>query len=336
MSVAMAGHMGLKQETSFGTEATVDVFGEISNLDLSSDNALHIPRLIGGIRGNKRILPASLTASGSFNYLLFPEDLTGWIFKGIFGQVTTTDLGGGAYQHVFTPIDSGSLPSFTIQKDSEAGVFNYLGCVFDGFTMGITPDEIMEMSVNLQAQTVKEGAIQTPSYTTLDPFLPFHASVTLNSVANTSFENLEINITNALEPVMTLNNQRYVGKIVAHQFDCSGTFSLEFDDMDIMRLIWGHAAATAPRDYVNVVDLTYNIVMSDAYDATYGKIGSSSYNYRCQFDFHEIVLRGGEPNLTGADDRIMQDVDFVTKYSTTNSAMMTVTLVNGQSGYPDP
>jgi len=336
MSIAMAGHMGLKQETSFGTEATVDVFGEVSNVNLSSDNALHIPRLIGGIRGNKRILPANITAGGNFNYLLFPQDLTGWIMKGIFGQVTTTDLGNGAYQHVFTPIVTAALPSFTIQKDSEAGVFNYLGCVMGGFSMGITPDAIMEMAVEVTAQTVKEATIQTPSYGTLDPFLPFHAAVTLNSASNVDFEDLTIDITNALEPVMTLNNQRYVGKIVAKQFDCSGNFSLEFGNMDIMRLIWGDAAATAPRDYVKVLDLTYNLVMEDAYDATYGIIGTSAYHYRCQFDFHEVVLRGGEPDLTGADDRIKQDVEFVTRYSTADTAMMTVTLVNGESGYPDP
>lgn len=336
MSIAMSGHLGLKQETAFGVAAVPNVFGEISSESLAMDYGLHIPRMIGGIRGNKRVLPATLKGSGGFTYLLTPEDLIGWILKGAFGSVTTTNLGLGAYQHVFKPQSGSILPSFTTQVDAEAGCFNFLGSCFSGFSISMTPEDLIEMSIDMIPQTIVEAVAATPTYTTLDPFTPQMITVTLNGASNTDIESLEINATNELEGVFTLNGQRYIGKNVAHQFDCGGRFEMEFGDMTMLRRIWGNSLATRPWDALTAGSLTIAIEMAENDDATYGIIGTSAYHYKVQFDFHSIYFRGGQPNLTAPDDRIMQDIEFVTKYDTTNTAMMTVTLTNGQASYPDP
>ena len=334
MSVGMLGHLGIKQETSFGTEATPPtVFGEIKNESIAMDNNLLIPRYVGGIRGNKRILPGPLTAGGSFAFDLTPEDLMGWVLKGVFGQVTSTLIDTGIYSHVFTPIASSTLPSFTVQVDAEAGCQNWIGTNFSGFGLSLTPNALIECALNVISQRPKEAVAATPSYTSLDPFTPYQITITLNGSEDINFEDLSLDITNEYEAVATLNNQRYASKNVAKQFDCSGTFVQEFGDMDMRRRMWGASDATEPELCLDSGSLKIEIEQT----CSNGEIVvDSGVYYKLTLDFHEIYFNSAPANISGADDRIMQNVAFSTKYNAAVAAMMTVTLLNSQSGYPDP
>ena len=333
MSVAMSGHLGLKKETAYGVEVTPDVFGEISKENLNVDNGLFLPRMIGGERGNKRVLAGPLTGGGGLSYIITPEDLMGHTLMGTFGSLVTTDLGNGAYLHTFKVLDSTAIPSYTVQKDAEGGCFNFPGTVFGGFSLGVSPDELMTMDIDMLPQRVLEATPATPSYTAMDPFTPFQCAVEFNSVSYPNMENVNIDVTNSVELVRTLNNQRYPGKAVATKFDCSGSFSLEFDDMVMLRRMWGNALATAPSDSLSSNSLKLTFTMSSDDDATYGIIGTSAYKYMLEFEFHSIYLQGSLPNLDDPDKRIMLNVDFVTKHDSVADTMMTVRLRNSEATY---
>ena len=78
MSIAMTGHLGIKQEASFGVEATPPtVFGEFKSESMAMDNNLIMPDYIGGTVGRKRILPGPISNEGDLVFDLMPEDLMG-------------------------------------------------------------------------------------------------------------------------------------------------------------------------------------------------------------------------------------------------------------------
>lgn len=331
MSVGMLGHLGLKQEAAYGVEATPPtVFGEFKSESANFDNQLIIPRYVGGVRGNKRILPGPFTNDGSFDLDLTPEDLIGWLLKGLFGQVATTALGGGAYSHVFSELQSSTLPSYTMQIERVAGCFNYTGMRIASMDVGVKPNDLLGASFNWSAQNVKESVAANPAYTILDPFSAYDVGVVLNGVSNVDFEDLKFTISNESEDVYTLNTERFKGKNVAKRFDTNGSFGLEFGDMNLVRRIWGNSLSTEPENCLTSGTLTLNII------STCQKIAASGVFYSLAFTWHELYFAKGQPQISGPDDRIMQSISWETKHNAVQNKMITCTLVNSQSGYPNP
>jgi len=331
MSVGALGSFGLKQETTYGTEATPPtVFHEIKSESIASDNNLIIPRYIGGVKGNKRVLPGPYTAEGSFELDATPEGAMGWILKGMCGSAVSSEVVAGVYSHIFTPGQSNDMPSFTIQVDAEAGCRNWLGCQFSSLDITMSPDELIAMAVGVIAQYDKEAIAATPTYSTLDPFTAYDVAVTLNGVSNSTLENLVLNFTNDVEGVKTLNNQRWIGRTSAKNLNVAGTFSLEFNDMDMLRRFWGSSVATQPLKCFD--DLTLQIDIT----STCQQIGSTGHYYTLSIAIPSFYIATGAPNLTGADDRIMQEIAFVTKHDAVTGKSISFTLKNAQASYPDP
>jgi hypothetical protein len=331
MSGAALGHFGLKQETTYGVEATPPtVFHEIKSESIAADNNLIIPRYIGGVKGNKRVLPGSYTAEGSFELDATPEDAMGWILKGMCGSAVSTLVTTGVYSHLFTPGQSNDLPSFTIQVDAEAGCRNWRGCQFSSLDITMSPDELIAMVVGVIAQYDNEATAATPTYSTLDPFTAYDVAVTLNGVANTAMENLKLTFSNDVEGIKTLNNQRWIGRTTAKNLNVAGSFSMEFNDMDMLRRFWGSSVATQPLKCLDDSVLQIDIVSSCQ------QIGSTGHYYTLSIAIPSFYIATGAPNLTGADDRVMQEIAFVTKHDSVTGKSISFTLKNTQSGYPDP
>jgi len=328
MSVGLLGHVGLKEETTFGMKATPpDAYGEIKSESLSMNNGLIIPRYVGGIRSNKRIMLGALTVDGSINYDFTPEDIFPWLLKGMFGTVNTSSLGLGAYEHVFTVKEDSNLPSFTVEVDAEASAAVFLGSKISKMGLSINPyNGLLEGSFDLISQTMEAITATSPTYADIDPFLAYQMAITLNGVSNVDFESLSLNFTNEMEGVKTLNTQRYIGKVVAKKFDCSGSFTLEYDNDDIRKRLWGSSVATAPLKEMDPGSLVVEVTH-------YDDISTSAVKYYLKIEFFNIYFATAPANIKGADDRIMQDVAFNTKYSASDAAMVEVTLRNGVSTY---
>jgi len=333
MSVGAIGTIGLKQETTFGTEATPpDVFEEARAEKLTFDFNYITKRYIGGVRDTLRVLPGALSGKGPVDIDLIPEKTLGWFLKGIFGKVSTSTLVPGVYQHVFEVLQSSKLPSFTMQAGLGAGTYNFLGCNMESFSVGIKPNNTLESSVGLIAQNIKKTTPITPSYTTLNPWMAQEIDISLAGNPIPYMESLDLNFNNTYEPVFALNNKRYALKHVAKQFMCDGKFNLEFDNTDILERIFGTVGATEPQQCIDPTTLSVAITKL----CPEGEIVvGSGYYYSLTFDYYEVYLHGF-PTNTGPDNRIMYDVNFFTKYDRGQAASVKVTLVNGQSGFPNP
>jgi hypothetical protein len=332
MSIGALGHLGVKQETAFGVEATPPtVFHEIRSESISADNNLITPRYVGGIRGNKRVLPGPFSGEGNIEFDMTPEDCFPLFLKGLLGTVVTTPGVTGVYSHKFTPLQSASLPSWTVQVDAEAGCQNWLGVTFSSLGFTLSPDALIECSLGVVAQTTKEATAAVPTYTTLDPFTAYDVAVSFNGVPDVTFENLKIEISNDNEGVRTLNNQRYISRSVAKNLTVSGSFSLEFSNMDKFRLFWGSAVATAPQKCI-----TDSALQIDITSTCQEIVPASGVYYSLSIVIPSIYFSTGAPNITGPDDRVMMDMAFVTKHDAVAGNSISFTLVNSQVGYPDP
>jgi hypothetical protein len=334
MSIAMLGHLGLAQETSAGVEQDPPIaFGEIASESIALESALLKPRRIGGIRGTRRVLPGPISGGGAFTFDATPEDLMGWVLKGILGAPVTTILAPGIYQHVFTPQSGFELPSFTVQVNAEAGTWNWLGSRFSSLEMSIAPDDLISTVVNLFAVTQKEATPAVPSFSGFDPWTAYDVYVDLNGVQNDAIENLSLTIDNGMEIVKTLNNQRYARRISSTTFASSGSFNLEFNEMDLLRRFWGNASATEPQNCIEANDLELSIVKS----CPEGEIVPGSGVYQTLIiTYPRIYYSSVTTNLESADSRIMQAVAFESAYSDSDGYELKITLINSESGYPNP
>ncbi len=330
MSIALSGLLSLKQETAYGVEATPDVAAEIRSESISEDNNLITPQYISGKVGDTRVLAGPLSAGGGIELDMFPEGIFPWLLKGVFGQVTTTSPAAGVYQHVFTPRTGLSLPSFTTQVNALGGTTNWLGCRFGNFGVSISPAEMLSVTADIVAQYGKEGTSVYPTVSALDPFVATDAEVEWNDILNVDFENINFSLNNGLISVPTLNHARWAGKASATTFRAEGSFNLEFDNMAMVRQMWGADAATLPQACIEPQKLTIDVTSGCQ------EIGSTGYFYRTIWEFPEVFLKFAKRNLTGANDRVMVAVEWIARVSNSLGYAVKATVVNSVSGYPDP
>ena len=330
MSIALSGRVCLKQETAYGVEATPDVTAEIRSESISEDINLITPQYIAGQVGDTRVLAGPLSAGGGLELDMFPEGIFPWLLKGVFGQVTTTVLAAGVYQHVFTPRAGLALPSFTTQVNALGGTTNWLGCRFGNFGVSISPAEMLSVNVDVVAQYGKEASPVYPALSALDPFLATDANVEWNDVYEPDFENIAFSLNNGLISVPTLNGQRWAGKASATTFRAEGSFDLEFDEMSMVRQMWGADAATLPQACLESQKLVIDVTSGCQ------QIGATGYYYRTIWEFPEVFLKFARRNLTGANDRVMVAVEWIARVSNSLGYAVKATVVNATSGYPDP
>jgi len=247
MSAGYLGHMGLKEETAFGAEAAPpEVFGEFFNESIVMDNRLIRPATVNGSRFRKWVFPGPVSGRGGISTALAAEGIVPRLLKGLFGSVSTEELDTGVYEHTFVPVQSSSLPSFTVQLDQEGGCQNWIGSTVAGATMSVAPGDILGFSVDLLAQRPKRAEPSAPAYPGIKPWIAFEAVFTLNGVENVNFEDFTLSFANSVEPVWTLNGQRHATRHVAKGFELEGSIAVEFDSDEQRRRMWGSAGAAGP------------------------------------------------------------------------------------------
>lgn len=328
MSVGLNGFLGIKQESAFGTQGTpATVYEDIISETIKSDNAILTPKTCNGQRALKRVLPGPYKANGDINLLANPEGVLPWLLKGLFGQVSTSDLGGGAYSHVFAPLNNSALPSFTIHVDRLAGAIDFVGSSVSSIEWTGNVDEEVKIAASVMTQKPIRVSKQVATINDLDPLVWADCTVTLNSVADTNIENLSIKISNDIEQVSTHNGTRFVKRNVAKDFSVEGSCQMEFNDEVQLQRFWGAASCTSPQRAVltNVLQFKY---------VSLTQIGSSGQYYTMQWDVPMAIWTAGEATLTGPNDRLMQDLTFVAK--TNGTYPVQFTLINSQASYPNP
>lgn len=326
MSIGMWGHLMLAEESSYGAEATPTATGEILSEDLTMANNLIRPDYVNNVGEKFRTLLGNLDVGGQISFDLTPEGIMGWVLKAMFGEVSTSTVDTGVYDHVYTP--STISPSYTIEIDRQASVMRFLGCKASSMDISIAQGELLTCNVDWISQQPKIVASgETPNFSTLDPFTAYDVEVTLNGTSYTIMESLNLTINREAEGKRTLNNQRYISGITQKMFDSSGSFTLEYDDDEQFQRALGNSSATTPQKTQTANTLTITITSQE--------VITGSYKYTLTIEFPEVYYESADAPISGPNDRMIQTVNFFPQYSQSDGYGVQVTLRNSEASYPD-
>ncbi len=121
MTAAEGSYLGFAKQVSAGTPIVADAsFTYLLFQDGGlSPNNVYLPTEpeVGGGAFQRNVLKAGVYSAGRLTFIPRPASL-GFMLHGLLGCVTTTDLTGGAYSHVFAPldVDQFSAPYFTARQ----------------------------------------------------------------------------------------------------------------------------------------------------------------------------------------------------------------------------
>jgi len=330
MTIGMLGHLGLKQESEYGAEATPPVvFGDISSESFRMDNGALRPATANGTRFARRTYPGAVTASGGMTLDMKPEGITPWLLKGLFGRVESALVEDGVYEHKFAPAQTPDLPSFTVQVGhGEGGCANWLGCAVDSATISISPGETLEMDARMTAQRPVAATPAEPFYASAGAWVAADVEFVFNGVGRLDFEDFRLEISNNVESALTLNGERWASGQFARGFEAAGTASFALrSDADTRRL-WGGADAATPSKSLAPGSLSISIVHRDSI--------TGERKYSLMIELPEIYYTAAAANISPAGERISQTVAFVASPDPATGKMIEATLRNGEPGYPDP
>lgn len=191
----------LAKETIFGTApASADSIIKITNIDSNLKQETKKSESKVGSRFSPGSYNVAQLGEITIDGEIYP-DTVGYILKQIANNETVSVSGGG-YKHTFTPTDTETATSWTIQEDL-AGLekYNYLGSVFDELNIDIKTKDFLKFSLkgNFQDKEIVDPYGEyTGTYSTLKLFVPETVSVKLDGSATTYTKNISLNIKNGL------------------------------------------------------------------------------------------------------------------------------------------
>lgn len=172
MTTQQDASIGIKQETTYGTVATVDTWPEY--LEETFDDA---PEVISGkglrvgrvMQYAKRRRAGKQAANGDLTLEVFTKGL-GKFFLAALGAGSSTVISGSSYQQLFWPTTADFLNSYTIQKGlpklgGAASPQTYAGMVCSGFELDLSNsgEPTVKFSFVGRSMDTTTGYV-TPSY----------------------------------------------------------------------------------------------------------------------------------------------------------------------------
>jgi hypothetical protein len=236
----MAGQVGWKSETVWGTPVTPDLFVPALSSSLEIDEGYLRP---AGIRAGRRTRsPGQLGArkvSGTVE-LELPNKTIAVLFKHLFGAVATT--GAGPYTHTYTP-----GPTLTKSLTLQTGVEDASGTVRPFTAAGVKPGawelkcavgEFAQVSFDWTAKDVVTAtALATASYTSgLAPFTFVQGSITVNGSAVASANSVTLSFTKNLRDDRFVLGSRFIREQLEDDWDITSEISADFDDLTLFAL----------------------------------------------------------------------------------------------------
>jgi hypothetical protein len=174
MSIQLDASIGLGKETTWGSAVVTDRFFEFVDESIEWK-----PTFLqgAGLRVGSRVQRSSRRklgkqeAGGDINIEAVTKGI-GRILEAVFGNSTSTQIAAGpAYQQVHTPLTSGLLPSYTIQKGSPPigggapSALTFSGAVCSAIELSAATGDIVKLKSTWSAKDVSTvPAYAAPSY----------------------------------------------------------------------------------------------------------------------------------------------------------------------------
>ncbi len=327
MSFGYLGHLGIKEEAVFGYEGDDEfVYEELVSETIMMENSYLNNEVTDGLRSRKGALLGRVSAGGAIEMQLKPEGAIPWILKGLQGSVDSHIQSEGIYEHVFTPMQTQYLPSYSLLITQNQSSQLWLGCTFSGATLSIANDDYVGLGLRVISQRPMESSfLSPPFFRNISPCTANSVTFMLNGETNAKIEKFSMDIENNVLPIHTLNGRRYCRKHSAGKYAIEGRITLEYETESEMERLWGYPTASYPTETVAPGSLSFTI--DNPYEISEGGC------CRFTFDLPEIYYRSAQANITNAGDRILQTVSFFATYNRFAEKTMDIVLRNSESGY---
>jgi hypothetical protein len=320
MPYGTLSHVGLAKETAFGTPVAATDYVRFASESFDETIEQIKSDILNGVVDEAPYYEGLHTIKGDLEFDVYPN-VVGNFLRSALGAPTTTTLGTGVYQHVFTPAQANfssncALPPYTFEVNRDLGqAFQYTGTVVDELTFNFGTDKkIMTAQASIIAKALALITKTTPSFDVQDPFTWNQAAITFNGSTNANFSTLEFGVKNSLDGISTLDSSRTINRILRKDkrtFPIK--FTLELQDMTEYNLFKAQN------------EIALSIVLT-------GGVISGANNYKIQVDVPKFHFNTFPIVVKGAGV-ITAQVDGWAEYDPTSLYGMKVTLVNSKASY---
>ena len=310
MSLGLKGHIGLGEETTWGTGVAPGTF-----LPGTEDVNLEIARLrIEDPHASRWALPSDkgrVSVRGGTRGHPVYTDAFGKVLKAFFGAPTTT--GTGPYTHVFAPPSSGvsgtqALPGISVQVTKGDKTIRYVGGQLNQLTLNAPVDNYLTADLDWIFKSYDSTATAaTPTLPTDSIYAFRHLAVQRNAAAFNLVESATFTFTHNLEVETLQDGTDEIAATFLGAFGLQIQLTIAFRDTSL-----------------------YNDFLSDAtgaYTFTWTN-GSNSL----KIDVPKAVIASYSNPLQGAG-RLVATVTLNAEYDSTTGKMVDVTLVNNTATY---
>ena len=224
------------------------------------------------------------------------------------------------YTHAFSVGQSAQHPALTLFLDDPNQDYKYPLAVLDSLEIDATVGQFARFAASFRSK-IGETATLSPSYAAENSFLPQHITLKyaddeddLGSGTAVNVRSVKLAINKNVEDDRKLGSIDQVD-ILNRQFSVEGTIELVFDANTFKTFMLADTAKAVRLQLTNT-------------DVTIG----SSLNPQITIDMAKVKFSQFEKTY-GNDEIVMATVNFKAFYSTTESEMITVELINETTSY---
>ncbi len=314
MGAGILNQISFKRETVWGTPVVPDksigvrfTGGIQTNQDvqLLSSITARLPKNYESMVGNR-------VHEGDYEFDLFP-DYTGYFLLSALGSVVSALKGGETivYEHTFTEVET--KPSLTIEQAIGENVRRYAGSVAHVIKFAGAAGEVVVATASIKAKSQASATKITPAYTTVRPYNFADAIIKIGGTSFSQVENFEIEYSNNIDFLHTLNNNDPQFRFVKGS-EVKGKIEMFLDNATLA-------------EYNNYLTKTEREIKLEL---TGDAIGVASNN-KIVFTIHRAVLITAETPIS--EDFNLLTIEFEGLYDPVTAQLLSVALTNLLSNY---
>ena len=238
MGQGFNGYIGIGQESTFGSGATITDYVEALSESLSAEFDRYDLKNIIGTLAPPDDEAGVLRVGGDVSFPVNPANVGRFLQGFFFSNQVTTVLSGFLFTNRFTSTSSthnatSILPSYEVEVFRDVtSAQRYTGCVMNTFQLNVQPNNALAMTVGMIGRDTALKAKSTPTFpgSPAKPFTFDTASLSLGGSATTLIETLNIEGNNNLHGIPALNLSKRIAKVrrAGHQeINISGVIDFE-------------------------------------------------------------------------------------------------------------
>lgn len=311
-----------------GTRGTAETTAERNVRKVTCNLIPKVERVIddttfGRIEDAERVRTVRKWSEGDVEGIVH-ADVLGYFLLNLYGEVASTNVAGGVYDHVFTLAQNIQHPSLTLfVKDAEVRQAKIAGGMVSNFELNVTTDDYIRYTAEFIGKEAVTDSSTIPALATEYDFVSRDVVVKfadteagLSGATATKLKTLNITLNPNTEADYVFGNYS-PDDIYNKQFTIEGDFELNYTDDTFLDLYEGN-------------DFKYMSVTITG-EANL----EASYKPTITILFNKVQVTEWERASAG-DDLITQSVSFKAFYNTTDEQASQITLRNLTDAYELP